>query len=225
MEGRPFEREFSLEDLPRHRALVVLGSEFRSDIPKKSGHELRPNALGLEAKIRALAAGEMLQNETVEKVIFSGGQTAGAAYPSQAAAMWEYLKKRYPHVQEDHIILEEGSIDTVENAKKIADLLDQYGLDNVILLLTSEWHLKRAQKIFENQGIETEPLSAEELLASRGQKGSAREPYKEFLRSYRSSSRVKIEKMKEAILRALLIVDPEGKIPRRITQNRGKNPS
>ncbi|MBI3442352.1 MAG: YdcF family protein [Candidatus Sungbacteria bacterium] len=179
----------------------------------------------MEAKIRALAAGEMLQNETVEKVIFSGGKTAGMAYPSEAAAMREYLKKRYPNIEEDRVLLEEGSIDTIENAKKIADLLERYGLDNFILLLTSEWHLKRAQKVFENQGIETKPLPAEELIASRGQKSSAHEPYKKFLERYRSSSRVKIKKINEAILRALLVVDPEGKIQRRITQRRGSNPS
>jgi len=46
--------------------------------------------------------------------------------------------------------------------------------------------------------------------------------YEKFVENYLKSGRVKKEKIKEAVLRSLLVIDSKGKIPRIITKRRGK---
>jgi hypothetical protein len=130
--------------------------------------------------------------------------------------MKQFVSKKYPQIPEEAISLEEASIDTIENAECLIPILDKYSLKG-IALLTVGFHLERAEKIFRNMGIDVHGFPSEELLRERI-KPNLR--YKKFIDSFLSSKRVKIERVKEAILRTLLIVDASGRIPRIITKRR-----
>ncbi len=202
----------SSKELPKHfDALVVLGRNWREYPGGKSPEEFKLH-LSVESKMSAVAAGEMFRQGLVETVIFSGGKTAGQKFPSEAAAMAEYLKKKYPEIPERAIVLEEESIDTPENAEQVARMVQNNLELKTIALLTGNIHLPRAQALFKEFGVETHPFPAEDEL-----KGISKE-YEQFIEAY---SKLSLEgvtaQVREWVLRSLLWVDPKGKIPRVVT--------
>ncbi len=208
----PLEQQLTKE-LPKHfDALLVLGRNWREYPSGKQSEEFKLH-LSVESKMSTVAAGEMFKQGLVSKIIFSGGKTAGQAYPSEASAMAEYLKKKYPQVPEEAIVLEEVSIDTPENAERVAGLLAEHPELKTIALLTGGIHLARAQTLFKEFGIEAHPFPVEEQLRNISKE------YEQFVESYSTPS---IEgatvQIKEWILQSLLWVDPKGRIPRVITK-------
>jgi len=203
-------------------ALVVLGGGLHRPLDVRKSHHAR---LTLESKMRALAAGEMFQSGLVKKIIFSGGATAGKEFGSEANLMRAYLKKKFPEVPEDAVLLEEESFDTPENAEKVKEMLQQHGIGS-FALLTNAFHLARAQKLFELQGLTVRGFPAEELLRSRGSRShdaSHISPhYQRFVDKYLGSKHQKLALVKEAILRTLLIIDANGNIPRFFTSRSRK---
>jgi len=203
--------------LEKFDALVVLGRIWR---PSKDTAKERGIHVSLEGKMRTLAAGEMWRAGLTDKIIFSGGKTGGKEWPSEAESMAEYLKKKFPEIPEEAIIMEKESFDTPENAEKVKRILETYGI-NKIALETSGFHLKRSVKLFEDQGLNVTGFPAEELLEKRisgvrAQKASSAN-YEKFVKKFLGSKRQKWENIKEAILRNLLIIDAKGKIPRILT--------
>ena len=179
---------------------------------KERGHHL-----SLEGKMRTLAAGEIYRNGLAEKIIFSGGKTAGKEWPSEAESMTKYLKKKFPEIPDEVIIIEGESFDTPENAEKVKELLEKYGI-NKIALTTSGFRLERSRILFENEGLEVRGFPAEEFLQKRTSviraSGSQLSNYETFVENYMGSKKQKWENIKEAILRGLLIIDAKGRIPR-----------
>ena len=200
------------KEVPDHfDALVVLGKNWREYPPdeKPEGFDLQ---LSIESKMSSLAAGEMFKQGLVDKLIFSGGKTAGAEYPSEGEAMIEYLKEKYPDIPEGSIIAENASIDTSENAEQVAEILAKDPTLQKIALMTVGFHLQRAEKLFKEFGIETTPFPSEEELKKRSPH------YERFVDAYLKSGHVKTEEIKEIILRSLLYIDAKGKIPGLLTK-------
>lgn len=219
------ESEPSKEGLPeKFDALVVLGRIWR---PPEGATIERGIHVSLEGKMRTLAAGEMYRAGLTDKIIFSGGKTGGKEWPSEAESMAEYLKKKFPEIPNEAIIMESESFDTPENAEKVKAILEKYGI-NKIALETSGFHLKRSVKLFENQGLKVAGFPAEEFLEKRtsGVRSQKSSPanYEKFVEKFLGSKRQKWENIKEAILRNLLIIDSKGRIPRILTSKiRHKN--
>lgn len=97
----------------------------------------------------------------------------------------------------------------VVNLKK---LLDKEKIKGSLAILTNSYHMGRIMKIMENEGLEAEPVTAEDTLLERSRS------YRPIVEKYLSSGIMKAKKIKEAILRGLLIIDPAGELPRKITK-------
>jgi len=205
------EEELSRETLPEKvEAVIVLGKNWRAYPPKNASEEWQLH-LSIESKMSALAAGEMFKEGLTDKIIFSGGRTAGKDRSSEAKAMWDYLKKKYPDIPDKIIALEEESLDTAGNAEEVLKILQQYNIQDVALM-TAGFHLPRAKKLFKEFGIETQGVPSEELLKKRSKH------YERFVEKYLESGQVKTKGIKEMILRTLLFIDAKGKLPRLLTK-------
>lgn len=176
--------------------------------------------LSRESHMRVLAAGEMFKAKITDHIIFAGGKTAGDENPSEAEAMKDYLQKKYPEITDESVILEDGSLETSENMENTLKLLDRRGFDEA-MILTSETHLKRAEQLAQTylqraeQSTEGNKIkitaghTAEDQIIFRSPRH-----YEKFVENYTTSSGYKLAQVKEFILRSLLIIDREGKIPR-----------
>lgn len=194
-------------------ALVVLGRIWRPSVDAKIG---RGHHLSHEGKMRTLAAGEMFKAGFTDRIIFSGGKTAGQKWPSEAESMYKYLRKKYPEIPEEALLLEGGSFNTQENAERVSKILEKYNLERAAIL-TNDYHLARSQKIFEQHGMKVAGFTAEEFLKKRKSKAGIPH-YEKFVEEFEKSAHVKWENIKEAILRGLLRVDKEGKIVGRVSK-------
>src|SRR3989338_3187317 len=205
------ESEGNIELPDKFQAVIVLGKDWREyppEIPPPETWKLRQS---LESKMSTIAAGEMYKSGLTDKIIFTTGNSPGEKWQPEAETMKQLLQKKYPDIPDEDIIVEGESIDTFENAERVAPILEKHGFQNVALL-TVGFHLERAEKIFENMGISVHGFPSEEILKKRSPH------YKKFVERFLSSGRVKKEKIKEAILRGLLVIDTKGKIPRAYTK-------
>lgn len=167
--------------------------------------------LSVESKITALAAGEMYVSGVVKKILFSTGHTAGSDFPSEAAEMKRFMKERFPRIPGENIILEEKSFDTPSNAKEVKKIIKKYGFKK-LALLTTKAHMLRADKLFKNFGIKVDDFYSEE----EAKKISSH--YRKFIEGYSKSPRIKIEELKELLLRQFIILDPKGKFLEKVTR-------
>lgn len=208
-ENQP-ELNMELSEVPDHfEALIVLAKGWRDYF--STHDDLKPLKLSVESKMNALGAGEMLRNNIVDKVIISGGKTAGQEKESEAKAIFDFIEKEYPEIRKTSVILEEESIDTVENAKIIAELLKKNNISGPVALMAIGYQLDRAKTLFESQGVSVKGFPSESQLISRNSH------YKKFLEDYNKSLKVRLHQVKESIMRGLLYFDPEGKIPALLT--------
>lgn len=166
---------------------------------------------------RAQAAASLYLEGVGSQFIFCGGHTAGKEYPSEAEVLDDSFSTI---IHKSGLILPERtiegeSLDTHENFENIKDLLS----DDIVRvgLLTSEWHIHRAAMIARAAfGLEVEKLTAESILKRQ---------YSEFKGYYRENLKTELPSklIRESILIALLKLDPKGRIPRLLTNRRGKN--
>ncbi|MDO8547813.1 MAG: YdcF family protein [Nitrospirales bacterium] len=191
--------------------LVVLGKNWRGYPPRNKPPGWRLH-LSLESKMTALAAGHLVRSGRADAMLLSGGRTAGTDCPSEAEAMRAYIRKKFPDVPDQAILLEESSIDTAENAELIRTMTQDRAPQR-ITLLTIGFHLPRSLALFPIYGLPVERgIASETILAERSPH------HQRFIRTFLKSRRVKSETMKEALLRLLLLVDPRAKIPRLLTR-------
>lgn len=193
------------------RMLVVLGKNWKK-YPKAGDTNIE---LSTDSKISALAAGLLLSKDEpdYDYVIFSTGKTAGANWPSEAKAMKDYLLSKMT-VSQEKIILEEISIDTAGNAEEVGKLLSKINDAKTFDLMTVGYHLPRAVKIFTT----FLPFAVAHMIDSYSVLFDSNQCYCQALAKERMESfGVKIEKIKEFILRRLLIFDPYGRCLRKFT--------
>ena len=171
--------------------------------------------LSFDGKMRTIATGEMYKEGLARKLIISGGKTFGEELPSEAQIIADYLIKHF-EIPEEVMIKEEDSTDTVENIKNVEKILKDENISGKLAVITNTYHIQRVQKILKEEGLEANAVTAEEMLLKRSGH------YKPLLEKYLSSGSMKVKKIKEAVLRSLLIIDPQGKIPRIITSKTRK---
>jgi uncharacterized SAM-binding protein YcdF (DUF218 family) len=130
-----------------------------------NGFEEKNGRLGLtvESKITAIAGYLYLRNNLGNKLIFSGGYTKNRK-TSEARAMVEFIKVSFKNVSVENIILEEKSIDTAGNVSEVKKILPR---DAKIILISFEYHLRRARLLFCNFGINVNSVVASELVLAK----------------------------------------------------------
>ncbi|MBM4121297.1 MAG: YdcF family protein [Nitrospira sp.] len=194
-----------------YEVLIVLGKNWRAYPPQRMSGDNRKLQLSIESRLSTLAAGFLYRANVAPLLVIASGHTAGLAWPSEAAAMRDYLFKRFPDIPGSAVQLDEQSLDTPGNAEHVARFLTQWKTQKVALLTVS-FHVPRSKRLFGEFGVKVaHSFSAEEEFAKYAPQ------YRTFLKNYRRSPRVIIEIMKEWCLRSLLIVDPRGTIPKILT--------
>lgn len=130
--------------------IVVLGGGTESHETPRSMVEISG------AGDRILYAAKLFHEGRAEKILFGGAyitELSGekTSIASEMASVAEML-----NVPADAILLQETSLNTVEEAAADAKILEELGV-NRIILVTSATHMFRAVKLFEKQGLTVLP--------------------------------------------------------------------
>lgn len=124
------------------QVMVILGCQVKNDGPSQLLRDRLDEALSY------------LDDHPDLTVVVSGGQ--GPDEPStEARAMADYLMEE--GVEEDQILLEDQSHNTVQNFRYTAQLLEEQGYDlenTQVLVLSNGFHLTRARMLAERTGFE-----------------------------------------------------------------------
>jgi len=133
------------QSLPKAQAIVVLGASRYRNAPEYGGDTIAE--LGLE-RLRYAA---WLARRTNLPILASGGSTLGEPRP-ESELMGEILSE----FGTPPSWLEKTSRNTFENAHNATAILNQHGIDTV-LLVTHAWHLPRAVEAFRQAGLNVIP--------------------------------------------------------------------
>ncbi|MBI5803420.1 YdcF family protein [Candidatus Pacearchaeota archaeon] len=185
-------------------SLIVLGKNWEKDDSSESGY--KPS---IATHVLALAAAELYKAGHIKKIILSGGDTL-CIQKSEAEAMKEIIQENYK-IPDPAFLLEEESLDTIENAKFSKKILQENNLSNP-LILTTGYQLARAKEIFHKTFKKDIPaIAGEEILLKYNTK------YKKLLDEFKSSDFVKLDSSREPFANVLLEIDPNGKIEKQIS--------
>ena len=139
-------RPKALSVSPEADAILVLGGSTRGDTHFSSLGDMNQQADRLVHAARLFKAGK------APVIVLSGGARPGAR--PEARLMQEILGVM--GIPETALVTEEASRDTHENALYSRTILAQRGVDR-ILLVTSAYHMKRAEAVFRAQGFDVIP--------------------------------------------------------------------
>ena len=128
------------------QAIVILGGGKNNEAPE-FGNEDTVNRWTLQR----LRYGAYLQQQTNTPILVTGGAPYGGR--PEADTMAETLQRDF-HAK--NIWTEGQSKDTAENAAYSATILTKHGVKR-IALVSQAWHLPRAIKLFEQQGLTVRP--------------------------------------------------------------------
>ena len=140
-------------DVQEAPAGVVLGGGVSTAQPPR---RLQPD-LG-NAADRVWYAAQLYHAGKAPLWVLSGGVDSRFGGMSEAASMWVLLRDL--GVADAAIVLEEESRNTRENAKRVAALLKERGI-NRIVLVTSALHMPRAKRLFTAEGLEVIPAATD----------------------------------------------------------------
>ncbi len=157
---RPLEDAYkpaSLDEIKTCDIYVVLGSGIIENVPDISGK----GALKTSTMSRA-ATVYRLYMKAQKPIIFSGGKI----FSRTAEAV---IAKRFLislGIPSNHIIMEDKSIDTFENARYVKEIADKYQFKKIVLV-TSAAHMKRSYLLFGKRFKEITPYPTD-YQVSRG---------------------------------------------------------
>jgi len=136
----PLEKPYTIPENPQGDAIVVLGGGSYNDGKLKA------------SSFKRLIVGFVLHKRTNLPIILSGGSSVSAI--PEAEIMKDLLKAF--GVEEKYIYSEVSSRDTEENAKYVKKVCKKIGCKRIILV-TSGFHMKRAETLFKRAGFEVVP--------------------------------------------------------------------
>jgi uncharacterized SAM-binding protein YcdF (DUF218 family) len=125
-----------------------------------AGDSLDDAVLGMSSYWRAVYAVRLIRTHPFRKVILSGG---GSTKPAPAELMRDFLAAH--GIEISNVIVETDSTSTEENALRVAPLIRG---DGKIVLLTSDYHIWRAQRVFQKLRIESETSPVPDVLKRYG---------------------------------------------------------
>lgn len=126
--------------------LVVLGAGLKGKEP----------SLVLQSRLEA--AYDYLNSHPGCVAVLTGSQ-GPTEEATEASVMASWLENK--GISADRLYLEEEAHNTAQNIKYSVALMEQEGLDGRVMVVSSEFHLYRAEKIFERFGIDAASLPAE----------------------------------------------------------------
>ena len=132
----------------------------RADAVVVLGAQVMPNgALSTALLERARTGAELFKRGLAPLIIFSGGNTGGPTSEAKAA-LHVALDLGVPSTA---CLLEEGSLTTLENARRTAEILRARGLQRVVLV-SDAFHLARAALLFRREGVDVQPVPSARTL-------------------------------------------------------------
>lgn len=149
------------EDLPQAPVIVVLGGGlYQATYPRQF-----PEVA--EAGDRIIYGAQIYQEGKAPYIIATGGRIPwlGTVATSEAEDMALLLQRL--GVPREAIIKEEKSLNTRQNAVFTQKILQQRGI-NTIILVTSGYHMPRAKRVFEKLGITVIPAATDFLSQPSG---------------------------------------------------------
>lgn len=120
--------------------------------------QLVPLTLADDATLRRCATAARLYHDRRTTVFVSGGKV-DPSQPADSLAVTMRRTLMEMGVDEEDIVVEDQSTDTVENAKLTKRMLDERGL-KCAALITDASHLFRARRCFEKEGVAVIPVPA-----------------------------------------------------------------
>lgn len=142
-----------------HTAVILGGYAYYS--PENDRITIRESGDRLFQGIR------LLKGDYVDKLVLSGG-SGYLLHPELKESEFISTYLENIGISEEQIIIESGSRNTYENAVATAKILREKGLDKEpILLVTSAYHMRRAQACFEQQGLKVIPYPTEPNIGER----------------------------------------------------------
>ncbi len=145
--------------------------------------------MNVPAKMRAIAALEILKKGDVDELIISGGKTMGEDLPSEAELMRDYIAQKLQNelkrsvkkkeiskleavkkLEEklEKIKLEDEATNSIENFANVINMMDESTKSyKDISLLSNDFHTERLKKLAEKFNIEGEESPANEKLQKR----------------------------------------------------------
>ena len=150
-----------LRAIPPAEAAVVLGGAVRAASAGRPFVDLSASTDRVWHAARLYHAGK------APLLVLSGGDDRATSEMSEAHAMGKFLAEL--GVPTQALLLEENSRNTAENAAFSARLLQQKGIQRV-LLITSAMHMPRALAHFQAQGLEFVPVAIDQTgpMSQRG---------------------------------------------------------
>jgi uncharacterized SAM-binding protein YcdF (DUF218 family) len=140
------------DEIPTSDVIVVLGGGTEAEIYPRQSVEVN------SAGNRVLYAGQLYKAGIAPNLLLSGGSIgwydARGENTSPAEEMAEILS--WMEIPEEAIWLEPNSLNTYENAEYSAEILQEKGIDQIILV-TSAMHMPRSVALFEAQGLTVIP--------------------------------------------------------------------
>ena len=136
----PLEKPYKIPENPKGDAIVVLGGGVYNSGRLKA------------SSFKRLITGFVLHKKTGLPIILSGG--AAISVIPEAKIMKELLKTF--GVDEEYIYAELNSRDTGENAKYVKKVCQRIGCERIILV-TSGFHMRRAEALFKKEGFKVVP--------------------------------------------------------------------
>ncbi len=127
-----------------------------------------PNNIGLGSSgDRLWQTLHLYQKGKIEHIVISGGDTSILTKKKKTEIDYALSFLLQNNTRREHIHLESLSRNTSENAKNTADLLSKKFKNESCLLITSGYHMKRADACFKKQGIAVTTFSTNMLYESR----------------------------------------------------------
>lgn len=151
--------------LPRGEVIVVLGGGTEAQDPP------RPMAEVNGAGDRVIYAASLYRQGAAKQILVSGGRLDWSALTTTPADEMAALLV-FMGVPESAIWRQAESCNTYEDAKFSAGLLREQGIGRA-LLVTSAFHMPRAVRLFEAQGIEVVPLPVDYTVTDSEWQGLA----------------------------------------------------
>lgn len=188
--------------------------ELKEDEKKRAWVKQTGEMMNIPAKMRAVAALEILKQGDVDELIISGGKTMGEDFPSEAELMRDYIAQKLQSelkrkVNKEKISrlealdrlkdkikkikLEDQATNSIENFANVINMIDSSDkkYEN-ISLLSNNFHTERLKKIAEKFDIKGEESPANEELKERSKH------YEKFLDKACSSDNPEYKKILES---------------------------
>lgn len=139
--------------MPTADAIVTLGGAVGAPQPPRVYPDLNGTA------DRVWHAARLYEADRAPLVIASGGVLPWKDQRFREAEAMKALLTSWG-VPADSVLLESTSANTYENATNTAEVMQEHGLERV-LLVTSAFHMRRALATFRSQGIEAIPAATD----------------------------------------------------------------